>query len=533
VLGTLRSVQDLFDATLNQSHRPAPRNDLFTEWQQEYPDSWLLFVAEATVLARLGALLHDICHVPFGHTVEDDLAILTPHDKNRERFKVLWQQISGDIRDGISKPLRKELEQLILSKDEELQREPSRYPFVADLVGNTICGDLLDYIRRDHLNLGLPIALGHRFTEGLFVSGKNHLYPARVIVETERDGRERPDVFTELIKYMRYRYEETERVLTHHAKLAADAMIGNLLSLWKDALFTEVCEGMFPDLPEGSRNDVDHLRAWLQSRDPVVLEGAIRELSEHIKCEGLDHSTALDLYVESELEKAFLLHGDDGLLEWLYASSVGIHSPRREAIAHLSASVLNRNLYKPIAVSSSGNFESRERVWNAYGSPEARRRLQSEAAYHLELEHEWLIALWIANPEMRLKPAEVYVGTDESAEKLEERSSHVWGVYDSHRRLWHVGVYVDPALKDDVIRRDSLLAWLKKKMQLPADWVPSVQESSTEEVVVREKAVEHDLTPSEQAKVLEGLASLDPSASERLSGIVRAVEDRVRVIRSL
>ena len=38
-------------------------------------------------LIRLAALLHDICHIPFGHTLEHELCIIAPdHDSDSERF---------------------------------------------------------------------------------------------------------------------------------------------------------------------------------------------------------------------------------------------------------------------------------------------------------------------------------------------------------------------------------------------------------------------------------------------------------------
>ncbi len=53
--------------------------DLFGEWERELaPEggplkskaakAWSKKVGQAVVLARLGALTHDLCHVPFGHS---------------------------------------------------------------------------------------------------------------------------------------------------------------------------------------------------------------------------------------------------------------------------------------------------------------------------------------------------------------------------------------------------------------------------------------------------------------------------------
>jgi uncharacterized protein len=94
-LGTLRSAQDLLDAVADNRTGPRHTPDLLDEWAEHgvLDDGRSVLAArfaEATVLARLGALLHDFCHVPLGHTIEDDLKVLIPHDANSGRFDRLW-----------------------------------------------------------------------------------------------------------------------------------------------------------------------------------------------------------------------------------------------------------------------------------------------------------------------------------------------------------------------------------------------------------------------------------------------------------
>ena len=61
---------------------------------------------------------------------------------------------------------------LILSKlqGHEPTDASERYPFVGDIVGNTICADLIDYLQRDHEFTGLPAKLGDRFIHGFYVT---------------------------------------------------------------------------------------------------------------------------------------------------------------------------------------------------------------------------------------------------------------------------------------------------------------------------------------------------------------------------
>jgi hypothetical protein len=63
-----------------------------------------------------------------------------------------------------------------------------------------------------------------------------------MVLRVVRARRERKDTLTELLKFLRYRYELSERALSHHAKLAADAMVGKLLQLYADALWVDELE---------------------------------------------------------------------------------------------------------------------------------------------------------------------------------------------------------------------------------------------------------------------------------------------------
>ena len=98
-LGALRVAQDLMDVALAQGLGPHPVEDLFREWQSKFPRKYERMVGEATVLARLGALLHDLGHVPFGHTLEEDLGILQRHDENEPRFEGLWHDVLSDLQE--------------------------------------------------------------------------------------------------------------------------------------------------------------------------------------------------------------------------------------------------------------------------------------------------------------------------------------------------------------------------------------------------------------------------------------------------
>src|ERR1041384_3924233 len=46
-------------------------------------------------LIRISALLHDIMHIPFGHTLEDERRVLPRHDKDDERVRQFLEGGTG------------------------------------------------------------------------------------------------------------------------------------------------------------------------------------------------------------------------------------------------------------------------------------------------------------------------------------------------------------------------------------------------------------------------------------------------------
>lgn len=418
-LGAVVAAQMLFDIVLEQRDEPRAKPDLFTEWEREEQAGgppMLKRIAEAITLTRLGALLHDLCHVPFGHSVEDELRLLTPHDENRKRFDGLWAQVDPGAREAIDqarsltrRPLLDDVMPIVLSglykpASSEEGEDPGvekglSYPFVQDIVGNTISADLMDYLTRDHLFTGLPAAMGHRFLDSFYVSPTSDPFkPERMILRVVKQDRERKDTLTELLKFLRYRYELSERALAHHAKLAADAMVGKLLQLFSDALWVDELERRAEDdgelngeLDGVSRSDLDELR---------------RKATKRLKKSGLEQIGAA---ARAELEATLLRHGDDGLLEQLRVQGEARASDSRWAgVRDLADALINRRLFKPLARMSDRSHA--KRLWEDYGTkPDERRQIEQVAARFAGIKPAWHAVMWIPPERMRLKPALVLV----------------------------------------------------------------------------------------------------------------------------
>src|SRR5213593_679853 len=89
-------------------------------------------------LICVSALLHDLTHIPFGHTLEDERRVLPRHDKDEERVDYFLKQSAvGRIlkREGI--------------QDEVIATIKGNDTFASDIVGGAISADLLDYLKRD------------------------------------------------------------------------------------------------------------------------------------------------------------------------------------------------------------------------------------------------------------------------------------------------------------------------------------------------------------------------------------------------
>lgn len=301
----------------------------------------------ASEIVAIAALLHDISHVPFGHTLEDEFAgIYKRHDRlgGHRLYQMLFNEqselskvfsdsdtnpkwlpgIQKDIgiknselaqliyvilswKEEIEPPvsfnalLRRELKKLNKVEDSErrkrlikirlwhrkFKREKLFHPFMSDVVGNTICADLLDYLQRDRRNLGMesrshsrlqryftirPCALHHE--EDLRLS---------ILVARRLRGGQRPDVATAVLDVMRERYEMAERVFYHHKKAAASAMLAKLAEVCRNAKPLDTDDSIYP-------------APWSQSADGKVNACNVVHFSDD---SFIDHLGTIETQIDS------------------------------------------------------------------------------------------------------------------------------------------------------------------------------------------------------------------------------------------
>lgn len=234
------------------------------------------------------ALLHDVGHVPLGHTLEDEFeGIYQRHDDfSSPRLSHLWLGPRGggdsDIRtvlmrselypeafqrlqitsgedvwasvllicvwkEKIEKGKRTSFQEILRTSIAEQGKElpfaerllaviervsPWLFaPYMADIVANTISADYLDYLRRDPHNLGLDVLKDDRVVSRFWV-GADHLGQNRMALSLEdRRGKPRLDTCTGVVELVRQRYRFAEIVYYHKTKVAASAMLAKVFHI--------------------------------------------------------------------------------------------------------------------------------------------------------------------------------------------------------------------------------------------------------------------------------------------------------------
>lgn len=223
---------------------------------------------------RLGALLHDIGHLAAGHTVEDELNLIPKHDAD-ERLDLVFdgkqwadqegrtlgqlidqkynRYVPGDIRTaGITAT---EVVRLIIRKEpdrekgadphgsnfELLKKSASiRLEVCRDMVGDTICADLLDYIYRDWYHVGKPRTFDDRLLQYMEIRrGAPNCQTGlsdcndKFVISLGRRPKIRTDAVSNILELLEWRYQLAEAVLFHRTKLSATAMLDRALyELW-------------------------------------------------------------------------------------------------------------------------------------------------------------------------------------------------------------------------------------------------------------------------------------------------------------
>jgi HD superfamily phosphohydrolase len=226
---------------------------------------------------RLGALLHDIGHVAAGHTLEDELCIIGKHDHDERLDRLFfnndtrWVDSHGRT---LSNLLDTEFEcyiptslqgkisvtdicRLLIRKHPDEKRDKYltqrrilqesndiRMSVCRDMIGNTICADILDYLYRDWYHLGKPKTFDERILQYMEIVSLDKDIAQRqppkqsnndvIVISLGRNPKIRTDAISSILDLLESRYHLAESALFHKTKLAASAMLDRaLFELWE------------------------------------------------------------------------------------------------------------------------------------------------------------------------------------------------------------------------------------------------------------------------------------------------------------
>lgn len=175
---------------------------------------------------RGAALLHDIGHIPFSHTLEDEHEILPKHD-HAQRIELALGRLHDEIseREREAGPALEVIEAarpllLAIAGGPEAEQD-----WRSDTVGNTVCADLLAYITTDAQWTGIEKRPGYYRIYEYFDRVDN-----RLCIRLTKGGL-RNDIVSSIMDLLDMRYALTERVVVHHAKAVASAMLARAARL--------------------------------------------------------------------------------------------------------------------------------------------------------------------------------------------------------------------------------------------------------------------------------------------------------------
>ncbi|MBL8899904.1 MAG: HD domain-containing protein [Planctomycetes bacterium] len=203
-IGTLHMAQQMIDA-INRN-------------AEQEPARCLGIGPEEARIVRASALLHDITHIPFGHNIEDQTRLFERHD-TAPRFQAMLGLSTGVGR--VLSELRLRDEVLAILCPEGTPGLPAVPASWRQIVSDTICSDILDYLARDAYFTGLDLTYDRRIINYFKIDRATQ----KLYIDCVKRGQLREDVVSEIVRMLEARYYFSERVYYHHAKVLAGAVI--------------------------------------------------------------------------------------------------------------------------------------------------------------------------------------------------------------------------------------------------------------------------------------------------------------------
>ena len=221
-----------FDHSLGTLHVAKKIIDAINKSAERWGDCENLSPQEVFT-TRIVALIHDLAHIPFGHILEAEGQLFKKewedpkrvekflgndskvHDIIRRNVKEAFEQHNGKDWEETFETVMKDIREALARKDPE--------NLFADIVGNTVCADLLDYLKRDVYFTGIYGEYDERIISYFTLKRINN--KKRVVIRLYKGEKFRHDILSALLNLLELRYSLAEKVYSHHTRREASAMI--------------------------------------------------------------------------------------------------------------------------------------------------------------------------------------------------------------------------------------------------------------------------------------------------------------------
>lgn len=181
---------------------------------------------ETRLIARIYALVHDVTHVAFGHTVEDELGIFARHDDNLGRLKRMVLDSRSEIGNLLRGNPAGEGALAHFDDDSSTRRRSD----ITDLVSGSTGADVLDYIDRDAFYCGLDHKVDSAIFRQFRLKGAGPERPEHLVSLLYGKEGVRLDREYAVESLLSERYAMFMKVYCHKRKNAASALLDKALS---------------------------------------------------------------------------------------------------------------------------------------------------------------------------------------------------------------------------------------------------------------------------------------------------------------
>jgi len=377
-------------------------------------------------LARLAALLHDLAQMAFGHTFEKEghlfkvewncrkvkRRLISPEGLiptcMRQYLIGRWELLPDAVSQKISTEqfvecVRFDLDWIfshgLSGRVRKIPQSREYLAFISDIVGNTLSGDLLDYVQRDYATLGLTedrVSLIPLEFAIVTDARLGRFRVPRLVVtlwKPTKPEKVRKEVMRYIVRLFDKRCTLAEDVYFHHAKAAASAMLIKAVHL-----SGMTCEDIWQC---GDAQLLDELAAWKEGSDDP-----------------------------EETEKS-------------------------KAIRSLASNIKKRHLYKNVFEAKQKKIiqERKTRRIRRYCSkgngPQEQRRLEKDIASYFSGISDSQVVVYCPDPSMNLKSFDtlIWQTREEVITPLKNSAETTPAeIIARHRQLWGITVFVDPTV---------------------------------------------------------------------------------------